>query len=92
MRRLLALFRGLPPSARVWASEHGRWTQTDYLLARNIEVTHLVFRQVAALIPTPKNQVRPRIEPLVVPRPGQQPKPARRRVNPLEFMRMVQSG
>jgi hypothetical protein len=91
-RRLTALIRGLGPSARVWEPEHGRWGPVEHLLASNLEVTHAVYRAVLASIPQPKHQRRPLPPPFLVQRPGVQHKERRRRISPLEFMRMVKSG
>jgi len=72
MRRFAALVNGLPGSARVWNEENGGWGPLEHLVARGVEETNLVFRQVAASIPS-RNPIRHK--PLVIPRPGANRKP-----------------
>lgn len=77
MRRLLALFHGIPASGRTWHREHGGWTITDHLLASDVEWTNAVYRAVLASIPQPKNRRHRIPDPLVIPRPGTRRKKAK---------------
>ncbi len=70
---------------------NGGWTHTDHLLALNIEVTHAVMRAVYDSIPMKPGR-RQRIEPLRVPRPGQQKPKKRRRLSPVEFLQRMKGG